>query len=74
MTHLQNLLPLDDDGIDLVTNVVQDWCRVHHVPPECELSYEVMRFAVERTLAGEKSPVALLEAITSHMHVIRRPS
>ncbi|ANL75712.1 hypothetical protein AMC83_PE00299 (plasmid) [Rhizobium phaseoli] len=57
--YLQYLLTLDDDGIDLVTNVVQDWCKVHHVSLECKLGREAMRFAVGRTLAGEKSPLAL---------------
>src|SRR4051812_48648842 len=74
--YLQYLLTLDDDGIELVTNVVQDWCKVHHVPLECELCQEAMRFAIGRSLAGEKSPVALSEAITIHMQVenFRHPS
>lgn len=67
--YLQYLLTLDDDDIDLVTNVVQDWCKVHHVPLECGLGREAMRFAVGRVLAGEKSPVALFEAIKAHMDV-----
>ncbi|RFB85569.1 hypothetical protein B5K11_29735 [Rhizobium leguminosarum bv. trifolii] len=67
--YLQYLLTLDDDGIELVSNVVRDWCKVHHVPLECELCREAMRFAVERVLAGEESPVALLEAIKTHMDV-----
>jgi hypothetical protein len=74
--YLQYLLTLDDDGIELVTNVVQDWCKVHHVPLECELCQDAMRFAIGRSLAGEKSPVALSEAITIHMQVenFRHPS
>ncbi|WP_245440629.1 hypothetical protein [Rhizobium phaseoli] len=67
--YLQYLLTLDDDGIELVTNVVQDWCKVHHIPLECERGLDAMRFAVGRTLAGEKSPLALSEAITTHMHL-----
>ncbi|MBY3384028.1 hypothetical protein [Rhizobium laguerreae] len=74
--YLQYLLTLDNDGVALVTNVVSDWCKTHHIPPECDLGLEAMRFAVARTLAGEKSPVALAEAITAHMHVesFRHPS
>ncbi|MHC2297937.1 hypothetical protein [Rhizobium mongolense] len=67
--YLQYLLTLDDEGIDLVTNVVQDWCKAHHVPLECELGREAMRFAVGRVLAGEKSPAALSEAIRAHVQV-----
>ncbi|RWX08532.1 hypothetical protein EHI42_28345 [Rhizobium hidalgonense] len=67
--YLRYLLTLDDDGIELVTKVIQDWCKVHHVPLECEQCQEAMRFAVGRALAGEKSPVALSEAITAHMNV-----
>jgi len=48
--------------------VVRDWCKVHHVPLECELGLQALRFSVGRVLAGEKSPVALSEAITTHMH------
>jgi hypothetical protein len=74
--YLQYLLTPDDEGIELVTNVVDGWCKAHHVPLECEMGLEAMRFAVARTLAGEKSPVALAEAITAHMHVesFRHPS
>ncbi|RDJ00765.1 hypothetical protein B5K05_33375 [Rhizobium phaseoli] len=70
------MLTLDDEGIELVTNVVQNWCKVHHIPLECERGLEAMRFAVGRTLAGEKSPLALSEAITTHMHLesFRHPS
>ncbi|QKK26956.1 hypothetical protein [Rhizobium hidalgonense] len=63
------LFTLDDDGIDLVTNVVRDWCNAHHVPPECDLGREAMRFAVGRVVAGEKSPIALSEAIKTHMDI-----
>lgn len=74
--YLQYLLTLDDNGIELVTNVVQDWCKAHHVPLECVLGLEALRFAVARTLAGEKSPIALTEAITAHIHIknFRHPS
>ncbi|WP_017958608.1 MULTISPECIES: hypothetical protein [Rhizobium] len=76
MVYLQYLLTLDDDDIELVTNVVHDWCKACHVPLESELGLEAMRFAVGRTLAGEKSPAALTEAVTIHMQVesFRHPS
>lgn len=67
--YLQYLLTLDDDGIDLVTNVVRDWCKAHHVPLECELGQEAMRFAVGQVIAGETSSVALTEAMKTHVHV-----
>ncbi len=67
--YTQYLLTLDDDSIDLVTNVVRDWCKVHHVPLECELGGEAMRFAVGRVLAGEKSPIALTEAMKTHLGI-----
>lgn len=67
--YTQYLLTLDDDSIDLVTNVVRDWCRVHHVSLDCELGGEVMRFAVGQVLAGEKSPIVLSEAIKTHVNI-----
>ena len=65
----QYLLTLDDDGINLVTNAIQDWCKAHHLPLDTEPAHEAMRFAVGRVLEGEKSPVALSEAIKTHMRI-----
>ncbi|MBB4226561.1 hypothetical protein GGD56_000381 [Rhizobium mongolense] len=31
---LQDLLPLDESQIDMVTTVVHQWCKCHHVPIE----------------------------------------
>ncbi|MGM5087514.1 hypothetical protein E0H64_17605 [Rhizobium leguminosarum bv. viciae] len=66
---LVSLLYLDDHGIELVTNAVKHWCRVHHVSMQSIQGQRAMGIAIDKVLSGESSPAALVEAIDSHMPV-----
>ncbi|AJD42644.1 hypothetical protein RGR602_CH03335 [Rhizobium gallicum bv. gallicum R602sp] len=58
---LQELLPLDDSRIDMVTTVVHQWCKCHHVP--IESGRVAMTTAISLALGGEHSSKALAEAV-----------
>ncbi|MBB4215544.1 hypothetical protein FHT79_002713 [Rhizobium sp. BK212] len=64
---LLSLLYLDDHGVELVTNAVKHWCRARHVPMQSIQGQKAMGIAIDKVLAGESSPAALIEAIDSHI-------
>lgn len=69
---LYNLLAtLDDQDIDTVITVVRSWCEKHNIAPDSECGHNAMTAAVNRVIAGEKTPVALYEAIAIQMRVRR---
>ncbi len=61
------LLSLDDPDIDLVTSVVRRWCDANHVDLNSECGRSAMTAAINRVIAGERSPESLNEAITIAM-------
>ncbi|MBB4272816.1 hypothetical protein [Rhizobium mongolense] len=72
---LQDLLPLDDSQIDMVTTVVQQWCKFHCVPIESGRGRVAMTTAVSLAIGGEHSPPALAEALGRAMRIeqFKRP-
>ena len=56
---------LDDHDIRIVTDVVTRWCEDHQVEIDSERGRAAMTAALNRLLSGEKSPVALSEAINA---------
>jgi len=65
MPPLLNLIPLDDDDLQTVSDVVRQWCNDHGVALDSERARAVMCVAVDRALAGEKSRVALSLAVNA---------
>lgn len=66
---LFNLMSLDDAAIENVTAVVQQWCEKYKVSISTERGQAAMNAAINRALSGEKSPAALLEAISIEMRL-----
>ncbi|ASS57561.1 hypothetical protein E0H39_03280 [Rhizobium leguminosarum bv. viciae] len=66
---LLSLLYLDDHGIELVSNAVRQWCQVRHVSIQSIQGQKALNIAVDKVLAGERSPAAIVEAIDSGMQV-----
>ncbi len=62
---LLNFIPMDHHDLEVVTDVVRHWCADHGVDLDSERGRAAMCAAVDRALAGEKSPVALSEAINA---------
>ena len=72
---LQDLLPLDDSQIDMVTTVVQQWCKCHHVPIESGRGRVAMTTAFSLAIGGEHSSQALAEDLGRAMRIkqFKRP-
>lgn len=66
---LLSLLYLDDHGVELVSNAVRQWCQVHHVSIQSIQGQKALNIAVDKVLAGETSPAAIVEAIDSDIQV-----
>ncbi|MGR9355094.1 hypothetical protein [Rhizobium leguminosarum] len=66
---LLSLLYLDDHGVDLVSDAVRQWCQARHVSIQSIQGQKALNIAVDKVLAGEKSPAAIVEAIDSEIHV-----
>ncbi|MBB3302436.1 ribosomal protein L7Ae-like RNA K-turn-binding protein [Rhizobium sp. BK077] len=66
---LLSLLYLDDHGIELVSNAVRQWCQDRQVSMQSVQGQKAMGIAIDKVLAGESSPAALVEAIDSDMQV-----
>ncbi|SEI19408.1 hypothetical protein SAMN05216228_104634 [Rhizobium tibeticum] len=71
MSLFNLLTDLEDQDIDTVTTVVRSWCEKHNVSVESECGGAAMTAAVNRVIAGEKTPESLYEAISIQMHVGR---
>ncbi|MBB3303327.1 hypothetical protein FHT72_006949 [Rhizobium sp. BK077] len=66
---LLSLLYLDDHGVELVSNAVRQWCQVRRVSNQTIQGQKALNIAVDKVLAGETSPAAIVEAIDSGMQV-----
>ncbi|AVA24890.1 hypothetical protein [Rhizobium sp. NXC24] len=66
---LSNLLTLEDDEVEIVATVVKLWCEKNHVDLDSDCGKSAMAAAVNRVVAGEKTPEALYEAIAIQMHI-----
>jgi hypothetical protein len=66
---LQDLLPLNESQIDMVTTVVDQWCKAHHVPIESGRGRVAMTTAVSLALGGMDSSKALAEALGRSMRI-----
>ena len=66
---LISLLYLDDHSVELVSDAVRQWCQVRHVPMQSIRGQKALNIAVEKVIAGEASPAALVEAIDSGIQV-----
>jgi hypothetical protein len=72
---LLDLLPLDESQIDMVTTVVHQWCKSHHVSIESGRGRVAMTTAVSLAIGGEHSPQALADALSRWMQIeqLKRP-
>ncbi len=61
---LFNLVP-DHHDLQMLSDIVRHWCNDHGVAPDSERGRAAMCAVVDRAMAGEKSPVALSEAINA---------
>ncbi|MGR9221282.1 hypothetical protein [Rhizobium leguminosarum] len=66
---LLSLLYLDDHGVDLVSDAVRQWCQARHVSIQSIQGQKALNIAVDKVLAGETSPAAIVDAIDSEIHV-----
>jgi hypothetical protein len=62
---LSSFANLDDHDIQMVTDVVTRWCEDHQVKLIPKKGRAAMAAGLSRLLSGEKSPVALSEAINA---------
>ncbi|PKA41594.1 hypothetical protein N2599_13870 [Rhizobium sullae] len=66
---LLDLLPLNENEIELVTTVVRQWCEDHRVLIESGRGRVAMTTAVGLVISGERSPEALSEALGRCMRI-----
>ncbi|TCU05586.1 hypothetical protein [Rhizobium sullae] len=66
---LLDLLPLNENEIELVTTVVRQWCEDHRVLIESGRGRVAMTTAVGLVISGERSPEALSEALGRGMGI-----